>query len=107
MIPDFEIIQPMKLQVYRRWKRRMLKCVECKYSQKLYDVVTCGKPIVGEVITHEGKEVELCGCLMNIKTKLPDAKCPINKWQNDTIKTERIHVHDSHRMEGGDTETIY
>jgi hypothetical protein len=21
-----------------------------------------------------------CGCFMNIKTKLADAKCPMNKW---------------------------
>ena len=27
--------------------------------------------------THQCKE---CGCIMNLKTKLPNAECPIGKW---------------------------
>jgi hypothetical protein len=97
----------MKSFVYRRWKRRLAVCHRCEYARKLYDVVTCGKPIVGEVVKHNGKDVELCGCLMHIKTKLTESTCPINKWKNDTTEDKPIHVPSSHRMEGGDTETIY
>jgi len=28
--------------------------------------------------THQCKE---CGCIMNLKTKLPNASCPLGKWQ--------------------------
>jgi hypothetical protein len=27
--------------------------------------------------THQCKE---CGCIMNLKTKLPNASCPLGKW---------------------------
>jgi hypothetical protein len=27
--------------------------------------------------THQCKE---CGCIMNLKTKLPNAECPLGKW---------------------------
>jgi hypothetical protein len=42
--------------------------------------VTCGTPIVGEVITHKGKEVKLCGCIMKFKTLIPQSHCPVKKW---------------------------
>lgn len=32
-------------------------------------------------LTHQCKE---CGCLMNLKTQLPNAVCPIGKW--DQVK---------------------
>ena len=28
--------------------------------------------------THQCKE---CGCIMNLKTKLPHAACPLHKWE--------------------------
>ena len=28
-------------------------------------------------LTHQCKE---CGCIMNAKTKLPNAECPLGKW---------------------------
>lgn len=28
-------------------------------------------------LTHQCKK---CGCIMNLKTKLKDAKCPVGKW---------------------------
>ena len=28
--------------------------------------------------THQCKK---CGCIMNLKTKLPHASCPLQKWQ--------------------------
>lgn len=42
--------------------KRMDICLGCEHLIKL---------------THQCKE---CGCLMNLKTKLKDATCPIGKW---------------------------
>ena len=42
--------------------KRMQTCLGCEHLIKL---------------THQCKK---CGCLMNLKTKLSEAKCPINKW---------------------------
>ena len=43
-------------------KERMDICLGCEHFIKL---------------THQCKK---CGCLMNLKTKLKDATCPIGKW---------------------------
>jgi hypothetical protein len=42
--------------------KRMQTCLGCEHLIKL---------------THQCKK---CGCLMNLKTKLNDATCPIGKW---------------------------
>ena len=42
--------------------KRMQTCSGCEHLIKL---------------THQCKK---CGCLMNLKTKLKDATCPIGKW---------------------------
>ena len=31
------------------------------------------------------KQCKKCGCLMHLKTKLPNASCPIGKWPEITI----------------------
>ena len=43
-------------------EKRMQTCLGCEHLIKL---------------THQCKK---CGCLMNLKTKLKDATCPIGKW---------------------------
>jgi hypothetical protein len=43
-------------------KKRMDICLECDHLIKL---------------TKQCKE---CGCFMNLKTKLDNAKCPLGKW---------------------------
>jgi len=43
-------------------KKRMDICLGCEHLIKL---------------THQCKE---CGCFMNLKTKLKEARCPIGKW---------------------------
>lgn len=66
---------------------RLELCKLCKYSRKYGEVllgvhspVTCGVFMVGETIMHEGEKVQLCGCLMQVKTLIPASTCPINKW---------------------------
>lgn len=43
-------------------EQRMSICTQCEFYIKL---------------THQCSK---CGCIMNLKTKLKDAECPINKW---------------------------
>lgn len=33
--------------------------------------------------THQCKE---CGCIMNLKVKLPNASCPLGKWDSVELK---------------------
>ena len=33
--------------------------------------------------THQCKE---CGCVMNLKAKLPHAECPLGKWGPESVK---------------------
>lgn len=37
-------------------------------------------------LTHQCKE---CGCLMDAKTKLKDATCPLNKWKDASVPIDR------------------
>lgn len=37
-------------------------------------------------LTHQCKK---CGCIMNIKTKLIDATCPLNKWPDLNVPIDR------------------
>lgn len=66
--------------------KRVDICRACKYQKdmkvplKKDTVMTCGKPITGETIDFEGKDVELCGCVIEQKAKDPDAVCPIGFW---------------------------
>lgn len=32
------------------------------------------------------KQCKKCGCLMELKTKLPHAECPIGKWKAEKIE---------------------
>ena len=49
----------------------------------LLDIVTCGTPVVGEIVRIEGKDIKLCGCIMKLKAKIESATCPLNLWEND------------------------
>lgn len=46
-------------------KKRMSVCKKCPFYIK---------------VTHQCKK---CGCIMNLKTKLSDAYCPVGKWQQE------------------------
>lgn len=48
-------------------KERISICYEC---EKLY------KPT---------EQCKLCGCFMNVKTWMPEVKCPANKWQTAPV----------------------
>ena len=63
---------------------RLQTCKQCPYSSRFGKLVSCGDFLVGNqiVVEVEGKmqDVHLCGCVMNIKTKIKSAKCPLKKW---------------------------
>jgi len=44
------------------WQQRIAICETCEYFQRR--LARCKK----------------CGCFMAIKTKIPQAACPINRW---------------------------
>lgn len=51
------------------------------------EVTTCGElnllavpPVIGETVEYMGKKVNLCGCVMQVKTMLSNATCPIERW---------------------------
>jgi hypothetical protein len=48
-------------------------------AERLDICKTCDRYIS---LTHQCKE---CGCIMNAKTKLPNASCPLGKWQAVSI----------------------
>lgn len=52
-----------------------LKKVESEISSKRLEICRSCEHFIK--MTSQCKE---CGCIMNLKTKLPNAECPIHKW---------------------------
>lgn len=71
--------------LYPEWKQRLEICRGCEFSQSHLNgkVTSCGELIVGEVVDYANTKISLCGCVMELKTRLPLATCPANKW-NET-----------------------
>jgi len=75
---------------------KMEICRSCPYSRQNKELgisfLTCGKFMTGEMVTHNGKPIKLCGCVMAVKTGLVDfvssitdhefesLKCPAERW---------------------------
>lgn len=59
---------------------RLATCNGCVFHKEYLGRTWCGTPIVGEVVAVDGVPFVLCGCNMNTKTKLDDAKCSIGLW---------------------------
>lgn len=60
--------------------------VETEIAEKRLSICkACDKYIK---LTHQCIE---CGCIMNAKTKLPNASCPLNKWGTVSVSfTEEL-----------------
>lgn len=67
--------------ISKDWSKRLAQCRFCDYAVKNKIGISCGTLLIGDVVYHENKSIHLCGCIMKLKTKLPNAKCPINKWK--------------------------
>ena len=58
--------------------------VEDAISQKRLDICrSCDKFLKATTQCTE------CGCFMNLKTKLPNAECPLHKWGQENIPIDR------------------
>jgi len=80
--------------------QRLSTCRVCKWYNKKFG--TCGTPVVGSneydddeidelnTKTHYRKKIKLCGCFMNVKTKLTFASCPAEKWGSFRLNKEEI-----------------
>lgn len=70
-------------------KERWDTCKSCKFF--VAETGSCGPLITGRKLTkeetaqlevrHYKKKVKLCGCVMKLKTFLPFASCPADKWK--------------------------
>lgn len=67
-------------------EKRMAICEGCKH---LSSKKTCGKPVIGGKVKHEGKTVKLCGCFMRVKTKFANQSCPLGKWGSERLTDEQ------------------
>lgn len=73
---------------YKYWKQRVRECKRCPHSQLwMGKLVTCGTFAVGDILNLDGKEVHLCGCIMQLKAKIERSKCPLDKWK-DAVHTD-------------------
>jgi hypothetical protein len=61
-----------------------LKKVEEELSNKRLAICSSCPEYVR--LTHQCKK---CGCIMNLKTKLPHAECPIGKWGSVKIQYKK------------------
>jgi hypothetical protein len=52
--------------------------VEGETAQKRLDICTSCPELIKA--THQCKQ---CGCIMNLKVKLPNASCPLGKWSEE------------------------
>lgn len=63
---------------------RFKVCKQCTYSRKSsvagVSVLTCGEFKTGGKVIHEGREIELCGCVLKLKVTFPFLHCPAKKW---------------------------
>lgn len=60
--------------------QRFDHCAGCVLSKVHLGKVWCGTPVIGQEIEYNGKPVHLCGCNMNVKTKIDNSICAIGKW---------------------------
>lgn len=76
-------------------RERLKICKSCKFYNGTFG--TCGTPIIGNTVdpeennvTYYKAKIKLCGCVMEIKTRLRFASCPANKWFAMDLKPEEI-----------------
>ena len=60
------------------YEKKLSICKACPNYWRFFG--TCGTPIFGKLSQHNGNPVYLCGCVMKVKLKLLNPKCPIQKF---------------------------
>lgn len=71
-----------------RQQKRIGLCSDCPNFRA--KTRTCGKPVVGEWVVHEGEKKRLCGCFMDYKTKLKFGSCPLDIWGSSKQEMEEL-----------------
>lgn len=71
-----------------RQKKRISICESCIHFRD--KTRTCGKPVIGEKIEHNGETKKLCGCFMDAKTKLKFGSCPLDKWSSNKDELKEL-----------------
>ena len=87
---------------------RLTICKSCPHSVMNLGVRTCGP--IGRPTPVEGGS--LCGCVMEIKTKLRTSKCPIGKWRAevsdaDVEKAQAFLATNPSRIKHSDVRELY
>ncbi|QDP56706.1 MAG: hypothetical protein Unbinned3205contig1001_41 [Prokaryotic dsDNA virus sp.] len=87
--------------------KRIAICEACKHFRK--KTRTCGTPVIGNKIGSK----RLCGCFMDLKTKLSFSTCPLSKWGDYQITDEdyksmkRLIADVTHTITAGQKNTMY
>lgn len=71
-----------------RQNKRISICEACEHFRPKSR--TCGKPVVGQRIEHNGETKRLCGCFMDAKTKLKFGSCPLEKWSSNKEELKEL-----------------
>lgn len=71
-----------------RQNKRISICESCNHFR--VKTRTCGKPVIGERIQHNGETKRLCGCFMDAKTKLKFGSCPLDLWQSNKDELKEL-----------------
>ena len=71
-----------------RQKKRISICEACEHFRP--KTRTCGKPVVGQRIEHNGESKRLCGCFMDAKTKLKFGSCPLGLWSSNKDELKEL-----------------
>lgn len=88
-------------------ERRIALCESCKHFRKKSR--TCGTPIVGNKIGNK----RLCGCFMDVKTKLSFSTCPLGKWgdfqvsKDDYLTMKKLVADVKHSISAEQKNTMY
>jgi hypothetical protein len=72
-----------------RYDERIAICKACEHYYNGF----CGTPFVGHVVTHNGEEMKLCGCLIHMKAAFNALSCPLDKWTGYLSEKDRIQLH--------------
>jgi hypothetical protein len=64
---------------------RMNICRQCKYFAK--NSGTCGPLGIGKRVQYKGQKYKLCGCMMEVKTRIAASGCPVGFWGRDVAES--------------------
>lgn len=78
----------------------MATCKKCEHYN--HTTRSCGTLGIGTRVLVEGIiEVNLCGCVMPIKTKLKTSRCPLGRWKAQITESDLSEIREFvNKMDG-------